>query len=100
MRLMPGTYRRVLVLDDTPVEVAVTQEGGAETPALRLTLNSAAKRAKRAACGARRSREDLSLELDIDPFTPLLAKIRCSGRLSDAFADCTGPALQAFSSAS
>jgi DNA-3-methyladenine glycosylase II len=61
-----STYRRVLVVDDTPVEVAVTQEGGAETPALRLTLNSAGRPTDgrpeaRAALGS-----ILSSDLDID----------------------------------
>jgi DNA-3-methyladenine glycosylase II len=80
-----STYRRVLVLDDTPVEVAVTQEGGAETPALRLTLNSAGTRTNgrpeaRAALG-----RILSLDLDIDPFYTLAGKDPVLGPLVRRF---------------
>jgi DNA-3-methyladenine glycosylase II len=68
-----STYRRVLVLDGKPVEVAVTQEGGAEAPALHLTLNGAGK-GNRARAEARAALERmLSLELDIDPFYTLAA---------------------------
>jgi DNA-3-methyladenine glycosylase II len=68
-----STYRRVLVLDDTPVEVAVTQEGRAEAPALRLALKGAG-RPQRAQSEARAALEGmLSLELDIDPFYTLAA---------------------------
>jgi DNA-3-methyladenine glycosylase II len=68
-----STYRRVLLLDDTPLEVAVTQEGGTGSPALHLTVNSAGQR-KNAEPEARRALERmLSLELDIDPFYTLAA---------------------------
>jgi DNA-3-methyladenine glycosylase II len=68
-----STYRRVLVLDDTPVEVAVTQEGRAEAPDLRLALNGAG-RPQHARSEARAALERmLSLELDIDPFYTLAA---------------------------
>ena len=68
-----STYRRVLVLDDGPVEIAVTQEGAAEAPALRLTLDGAGKR-RNARHEARAALERmLSLELDIDPFYALAA---------------------------
>jgi len=80
-----STYRRVLVVDDTPVEVAVTQEGGAETPALRLTLNSAGRPTDgrpeaRAALGS-----ILSLDLDIDPFYTLAGKDPVLGPLVRRF---------------
>ena len=65
-----STYRRVLVLDDAPLEVAVTQEGGADAPVLHLTLNSTGT--QRSAREARAALEKmLSLELDIDPFYAL-----------------------------
>jgi DNA-3-methyladenine glycosylase II len=63
-----STYRRVLVLDDTPVEVAVSQEGGTGTPALHLTLTSAAKRRNTRPEARAALEKMLSLELDIDPF--------------------------------
>lgn len=68
-----STYRRVLVLDDAPVEVAVTQASGTETPALQLRLTTTGRRKNalpeaRAALG-----KMLSLELDIDPFYTLAA---------------------------
>ena len=68
-----STYRRVLVLDGAPVEIAVTQEGTAEAPALQLTLAGAGK-GGRARHEARAALERmLSLELDIDPFYALAA---------------------------
>ena len=75
----------MLVVDDTPVEVAVTQEGGAETPALRLTLNSAGRPTDgrpeaRAALGS-----ILSLDLDIDPFYTLAGKDPVLGPLVRRF---------------
>jgi DNA-3-methyladenine glycosylase II len=80
-----STYRRVLVLDDAPVEVAVTQEGGPATPALRLTLNSAGRGTNgrpeaRAALG-----RILSLDLDIDPFYTLARKDPVLGPLVRRF---------------
>lgn len=63
----------MLVLDGAPVEVAVTQEGGAEAPALRLGLTGA-RRPQRARSEARAPLERmLALELDIDPFYALAA---------------------------
>ena len=68
-----STYRRVLVLDGTPVQVAVSQDGGTETPALQLTLNSAGtpRNAQSEACAAFKGM--LSLDLDLDPFYTLAA---------------------------
>jgi len=68
-----STYRRVLVLDDTPVAVAVTQEGGAEAPELKFTLNSARKRRSAPPDACAVLGRMLSLELDIDPFYTLAA---------------------------
>jgi DNA-3-methyladenine glycosylase II len=69
-----STYRRVLVLDDTPVELAVTQEGGFEAPELHLTLQSAGE-ARNAHSEVRAALERmLSLELDINPFYTLAAR--------------------------
>ncbi len=80
-----STYRRVLVLDDTPVEVAVTQEGGTETPALQVTLTSAGRR-RNARPEARAALEKmLSLELDIDPFYTLAAGDPVLGQLAGRF---------------
>jgi DNA-3-methyladenine glycosylase II len=59
----------VLVLDDTPVEVAVSQEGGTETPALHLTLTSADKRRNTRPEARAALEKMLSLELDIDTDT-------------------------------
>jgi DNA-3-methyladenine glycosylase II len=68
-----STYRRVLVLDGTPVEVAVSQQGGAEAPALHLMLSSAREQSN-ARPEARVALERmLSLELDIGPFYSLAA---------------------------
>jgi DNA-3-methyladenine glycosylase II len=68
-----STYRRVLVLDDTPVAVAVTQEGGAEAPELKFTLNGARKRRSAPPDACAVLGRMLSLELDIDPFYSLAA---------------------------
>jgi len=68
-----STYRRVLVLDGEPAEIAMTQEGGAEAPALHVRLNGAGARPS-ARLEARAALERmLSLELDIDPFHSLAA---------------------------
>jgi DNA-3-methyladenine glycosylase II len=68
-----STYHRVLVVDGKPIEVAVTQTGGTETPALHLTLTGAGKR-RNARLEARAIlAKMLSLELDVDPFYTLAA---------------------------
>jgi DNA-3-methyladenine glycosylase II len=69
-----STYRRVLVLDQTPVEVGVTQQGGADTPALGLTLHSAGGRPDGRLRARAALERILSLELDIDPFYALAAE--------------------------
>jgi DNA-3-methyladenine glycosylase II len=68
-----STYRRVLVLDDTSVEVAVNQDGGTETPALHLTLTNADQRRNTRPEARATLEKMLSLELDIDPFYILAA---------------------------
>lgn len=68
-----STYRRVLVLGHEPVEVAVTQQGGAESPALEVTWESVGMVSDMGA-GVRAALERmLSLELDIDAFYTLAA---------------------------
>jgi len=74
-----STYRRVLRLDDSPLEVAVTQEGGTDGPTLHLTVSNTGERghALSEACVA--LERTLSLDLDIAAFyafaagDPLLA---------------------------
>ncbi|MBA3842740.1 MAG: DNA-3-methyladenine glycosylase 2 family protein [Actinobacteria bacterium] len=68
-----STYRRVLVLDNAPVEVAVTQDGGAEAPVLHVTWHSTGN-ATNAEPDVRAALDRmLSLDLDIDPFYTLAA---------------------------
>jgi DNA-3-methyladenine glycosylase II len=67
-----STYRRVLVLDNTPVEVAVTQKDEAEAPTLLVKLKSAGKQQRNARPKVSAALEKmLSLKLDIDPFYAL-----------------------------
>jgi DNA-3-methyladenine glycosylase II len=61
------TYRRTLVLGDAPVEIAVTQQGAAETAALRIDLPQAGTRVDLQAARTAIERI-LSLQLDVDPF--------------------------------
>ena len=68
-----STYRRVLVLGDTPVEVAVIQDGGEETPALHVILDSAGKRIDAQPEVRAALERMLSLEVNIDPFYTLAA---------------------------
>jgi DNA-3-methyladenine glycosylase II len=68
-----STYRRVLLLDDVPVEVAVTQQAAADAPVLHVTLNSAGNRRNLQAEAHVALARMLSLELDIDPFYRLAA---------------------------
>lgn len=75
----------MLVLDHAPVEVAVTQEGGAETPALRLTLNSAGGRMHGRVEARAALEKILSLDLDIDPFYTLARKDPVLGPLVRRF---------------
>jgi DNA-3-methyladenine glycosylase II len=68
-----ATYRRALVLDDMPVEVAVTQGGGTEAPELYFTLTSDGEQ-RNTRLEARSVLEKvLSLELALDPFYLLAA---------------------------
>jgi DNA-3-methyladenine glycosylase II len=80
-----STYRRVLVLDDRPVEVAVTQEGGAEAPALHLTLADGGRRSNARAQARVALERMLSLELDIDPFYRLAADDPVLAPLAERF---------------
>lgn len=70
-----STYRRVLLLDDLPVDVEVTQHAAADTPELRVTvtLHSAANRSQVQAEAHAALARMLSLGLDIDPFYSLAA---------------------------
>lgn len=61
----------MLLLDDAPVEVAVTQEGGAEAPALRVTWPSAGNGSDAGPHVRAGLDRMLSLDLDIDPFYAL-----------------------------
>lgn len=77
-----STYRRVLVLEGKPVEVAVTQEGGTETPELHITWNDVAEQAPEVGSALERM---LSLELDIDPFYTLAAGDPALAPLAERF---------------
>jgi len=68
-----STYRRVLLLDDVPVDVAVTQQGAPDAPVLQATLKSAGNRRNVQAEAHVALARMLSLELDIDPFYSLAA---------------------------
>jgi DNA-3-methyladenine glycosylase II len=68
-----STYRRVLLLDDLPVDVAVTQQAAADAPELRVTLNSTANRSNVQAEAHVALARMLSLGVDIDPFYSLAA---------------------------
>jgi DNA-3-methyladenine glycosylase II len=68
-----STYRRVLLLDDVPVDVAVTQQDAAEAPALQVTLNNVGNRTNVEAEAHVALAKMLSLGLDIDPFYSLAA---------------------------
>jgi DNA-3-methyladenine glycosylase II len=70
-----STYRRVLLLDDLPVDVAVTQQAAADAPELRVTvtLHGAANRSNVQAEAHVALARTLSLGLDIDPFYSLAA---------------------------
>lgn len=88
-----STYRRVLLLGDTPVEVAVTQEGGAEAPALHVTWHSAANGSNlgqhvRAVLDCM-----LSLDLDIDPFYALAVDDPALAPLAGRFRGLRPPRL-------
>jgi DNA-3-methyladenine glycosylase II len=68
-----ATYRRTLVVDGRPVELAVTQSGGLEAPALLLRLNRVGKR-RNLQLEARTTLEHvLATELDLEPFYGLAA---------------------------
>jgi DNA-3-methyladenine glycosylase II len=66
-----STYRRVLVVDDEPIEVAMAQTGGTATPRLHLAWNGAPRRRKTRLEAVALLEKMLSLELDIDPFSAL-----------------------------
>jgi DNA-3-methyladenine glycosylase II len=68
-----STYRRVLLLEDLPVDVAVTQQAAADAPELRVTLNSTANRSNVQAETHVALARMLSLGVDIDPFYSLAA---------------------------
>jgi DNA-3-methyladenine glycosylase II len=68
-----STYRRVLVLGDTPVEIAVIQDGGEEAPALHVSLDSAGKRMDARPEVRAALERMLSLEVNLDPFYSLAA---------------------------
>ena len=68
-----STYRRVLLLDDVPVDVAVTQQAAPDAPVLQVTLKSAGNRRNVQAEAHVALARMLSLELDIDPFYSLAA---------------------------
>jgi DNA-3-methyladenine glycosylase II len=68
-----STYHRVLLLHNKPVEVAVTQVGTTETPALHVTLNSGPTRTNAEPEVRAALERVLSLEIDIDPFYALAA---------------------------
>jgi DNA-3-methyladenine glycosylase II len=63
----------VLVLDGAPIEIRVTQEGGAEAPVLHVALDGVRRAASEDMRGAVRAALEkmLSLRLDIDPFYAL-----------------------------
>lgn len=68
-----STYRRVLLLDGVPVDVAVTQQAAADAPVLQVTvLNPDNRRNVQAEAHVALARM-LSLGLDIDPFYSLAA---------------------------
>lgn len=80
-----STYRRVLVVDDTPVEVAVTQEGGAEAPTLNVSWNDAVERRNPEAEARSALGRILSLELDVDAFYALAAGDPALAPLAERF---------------
>jgi DNA-3-methyladenine glycosylase II len=68
-----STYRRVLVVDGEPIEVAMTQKGGMATPALHLTWSGTPKGMKARHEALAVLEKMLSLELDVGPFYTLAA---------------------------
>lgn len=68
-----STYRRVLLLDDVPVDVAVTQQPATDAPVLEVTLNSTGNRTNVQGEAHVALARMLSLGLDIDPFYSLAA---------------------------
>ena len=77
----------MLVLDGEPVEIRVTQEGGAEAPVLRVALDGVRRPANEDMRGAIRAALEkmLSLRLDIDPFYALAGADPMLASLADRF---------------
>ncbi len=79
------TYRRVLVLDGKPVEVAVTQKGPPDEPRLRVSLTGQQATAAVNALARGTLERLLGLRLDLSGFYRLAARDRNLGLLVERF---------------
>ena len=79
------TWRRVLVVDDLPLEAALTQVGVPERPRVEVNLSgeSLPRNAKPAATSI--LRKMFGLSVDLDPFYRLAARDKRLGPLADRF---------------
>ncbi len=79
------TYRRVLVFDDQPIEVAVTQRGSPEAPRLQVSLTGNQPVAAEWATVRKTLERILSLKLDLTEFYRLAARDSRLGPLVERF---------------
>lgn len=90
------TYRRVLVIREIPVEVAVTQTGSRERPILQVTVTGRLSPETRPAVAQLLTRA-LGLRINLQPFYTLAASDRGLAALVEQFRGLKSPAFPVFS---
>jgi len=87
------TYRRVLIVDDKPFEIAVTQRGESKSPQLRVTLTGAELTPTMKATAPAALERLLGIKIDLQKFYRLSKKDQRLKPLADQFRGMKPPRL-------